>query len=81
MSKKFFLGYPDTTRLLSDEDIEKIKLKKQFFKNCVYIGYALSDIPNDKELEILEKEIYSLLKKVYSDYPFNKNPLLLFPYE
>ncbi|MGM0440570.1 MAG: hypothetical protein ACQEP8_05610 [Chlamydiota bacterium] len=52
-------------------------LKEHFFQGKRYLGKKSTAIANLKDLYLLENNIYSLLKKIANEYPFNEQPLVL----
>lgn len=51
---------------------------KQLNSNGVeYIGKFVGEISDLESLELLEKNIYSLLRRILPDYEFKKRPLIL----
>lgn len=88
---KLFLGFPvdDDLDLLLKKINPQFKsffiqnnsdyLQEMTFKNRLYLGKLVENRGSISDLELLENNIYSLLKKIVNDYPFEKKPLLLFP--
>lgn len=86
-----FLGFPvspDFARLLSKANPHVVSLfiqkgegeylQEMIFKEKIYLGKSVANLTDFSELELLEKHIYSILKKLVPDYPFKENPLVLF---
>lgn len=51
------------------------------YKGMRFLGKGLGSMISLSELELIEKNIYSLLKKVVSQFPYEEVPLYLFPIE
>src|SRR5438105_1590338 len=89
---KLFLGFPiehDFSLKLDKVNPEIVSLfvkkggdylEKINFKGVSYLGKFVGDIADGTALELLEANIYSLLKKLVPEYSYEKIPLLLFPY-
>lgn len=54
-------------------------LKEKVHEGEIYIGKKISSIENLSELDLIEKNIYSLLKKMIPDIHCEKGALWLFP--
>ncbi len=54
-------------------------LHETTLENQRYIGKNLGRISEIENLDLLEANIYSLLKKLLPDYPFEPTSLVLFP--
>lgn len=88
---RLFLGFPiqeEFQKKLQEIDPEILQificpqsdyLEQAAFKETVYLGRYVNDVTNLQSLDQLEANVYSLLKKIIPDYPFEKTPLLLFP--
>lgn len=88
---KLFLGFPVNGSLSSA--IEKMDpqivdlfiqegdnyLKQVIYQDVRYLGKFAGEICDIGSLELLEKNVYSLLKKLISDYPYEDVSLVLFP--
>jgi hypothetical protein len=48
-------------------------------ENQTYLGKSILNPIDLSSLELLEANIYSLLKKLLPEYPFHLNSLILFP--
>lgn len=46
-----------------------------------FLGKNIGKMITLAELELLEKNIYSLLKRLVSEFPYEETPLYLFPIE
>lgn len=89
-SVKLFLGLLITDELhsaLSEVDRKILSLfvgseenyLKEIKKNeKQYLGKCIDKPIDLPSLDLLQKNIYSLLKKIVSDYPFEKKSLVLF---
>ncbi len=54
-------------------------LYKVVFKENLYYGKFVDEFSDIMTLELLEKNIYSLLKRIEPGFPFENTPLTLFP--
>lgn len=57
---------------------EKGYLNEVLFEGNKYLGKFPGEVNSLPELLLLEKNIYSILKKIAPDYPYEDSPLLLF---
>ncbi|MBA3816230.1 MAG: hypothetical protein H0X29_06870 [Parachlamydiaceae bacterium] len=90
LNLELFLGFPinkDFSQCVAQVDTKIIELfvtendaylRQVVYKNIIYWGKNIGEVCDIDKLELLEKNVYSLLKKVIPDYPFNETPLLLF---
>lgn len=90
-SAKLFLGFPVDQEFsfhlqkvnphLTSLFIQKSGqyLEEVNFKGVSYLGKYAENVTDSSELELLEANVYSLLKKLVPDYSYEKVPLLLFP--
>lgn len=90
-SFKLFLGYPVDSgfeKALNGVDPAIVSLFIQDgedylhevrYQGARYLGKQVSQIADFEQLELLETNIYSLLKKVVPDYPYHQKQLLIFP--
>jgi hypothetical protein len=58
---------------------EENYLKEIEIQNKRYIGKGIESSIDLVSLELLQANIYSLLKKILPTYPFEKSPLILLP--
>lgn len=56
-----------------------IYLREITYNNIRYIGKVAGKVSELTALDLLEANIFSLLKKLVDDYPYQKNSLHLFP--
>lgn len=68
---------PKLTRLFTAQNEEY--LREVVYQNEVYWGKSIGEICDVDKLELLEKNVYSLLKKIVPDYPYGNTCLYLFP--
>jgi hypothetical protein len=54
-------------------------LEKIFFQNKDYLGKFMSPLPLIEEVECLQANILSLLRKLVPHYPIKENPLFFLP--
>lgn len=54
-------------------------LRQVAYQDVVYWGKNIGEICDVDKLELIESNIYSLLKKIVPDYPYAETSLLLFP--
>ncbi len=92
-SAKLFLGLPINDELTADLDKIDPKIRALFikeednylqeiiFENTRFLGKGIYEAIELNELEMLEINIYSLLKKLVPHYSFEKSPLVLFPFQ
>lgn len=91
LNVSLFLGMPvdeSYAKALKEIDPEVFKLfisdQKESYLNQVvtndirYIGKFLEETPSVTELELLEKNIYSILNKLLPHYPHESLPLEVF---
>lgn len=90
-SAKLFLGLPVNNELAAhlakiDPKIlsffiqkEENYLQEVFFQKKHFLGKSVDKAVDLSSLEMLELNIYSLLKKLVPHYPFENTSLLLFP--
>lgn len=91
LNVNFFLGFPmreDFAKAVAKLDPKFIQLfvgendeylKQATYKDVIYWGKNVGEIGDVDKLELLESNIYSILKKIVPDYPYQEIPLLLFP--
>lgn len=91
LEAELFLGFP-VDELYSNQ-LKSINphIKSQFIQEgdvylqeivhqeMRYIGKFVGNIVEYKQLELLETNIYSILKRVVADFPYEETPLYLFP--
>lgn len=58
-------------------DVDGPYLKKVSVKGTPYLGKYLPKSIDSPKLKLTEANIYSILSKIYPDYPFKKTPLRL----
>lgn len=56
-------------------------LKQVVDEDVSYLGKFVGSVCDSATLDLMEKNIYSLLKKLVPDYPYEAVPLILFPAE
>ncbi len=56
-------------------------LKEVVHGNMRFLGKNIGKMISLAELELLEKNVYSLLKRLVSEFPYEEAPLYLFPIE
>lgn len=91
---KLFLGFPVDDSLLGslaqvDEAVKDFFIqqgdcylqKVTNAKGMVYLGKFVGEKANLQELHAVEANIYSLLKRMTPDFPFEQTALRLFPAE
>lgn len=90
LTPHLFLGFPvnaDFSRLLSEVNPYMTSLfiqekgdylQELVFKNGKYLGKPIENITDFSELELLEANIFSILKKLVPNYPYENTPLVLF---
>ena len=90
---QLFLGFPVDT--LFSQEMEKANpnvvaqfiqkegdyLREIFHNDMTFLGKEIGKIVSLPQLELLEENIYSLLKKVVPEFPYQETPLYLFPIE
>lgn len=88
---ELFLGFPiDETfeEAMASADSRLIQafiqpnqdyIQKFVYQNVAYLGKSAGKISEISKLDLLSSHIYSLLKKIIPDYPYEKVPLVLFP--
>jgi hypothetical protein len=88
---ELFLGFPvdpTFTKELSQIDPQLVALfiqnddnylKEIVYHDVRYLGKFAGKISDTSDLKLLEANIYSLLKKMIPDYPYENVPLVLFP--
>lgn len=86
-----FLGFPiddDFDQHLKKVDTQLLEhyvgngddyLKEVFFHNTRYLGKFAGRGSHLADLDLLEENIYSLLKKIVPQYPYEETSLVLFP--
>ena len=55
-------------------------LQKVILDNQIFIGKFVGQIADLDKLELVETHIFSILKKLVSDYNFENDSLVLFPH-
>lgn len=90
LTPQLFLGFPLSSEFASK--LEKTNpyavslfiqekgdyLHEVNFKNGKYLGKFVNNLADFSELELLEANIFSILKKLVPNYPYEQNPLVLF---
>ena len=88
---RLFLGYPirgpfqKEYQNLNQEILDifiqpnSVYLEKIQFNGTTYLGKYVPVISNLQSLELLEANVYILLKKLHPSFPFQDTPLTLFP--
>jgi hypothetical protein len=56
-------------------------LREIFHNEIRFLGKNIGKMTSLTQLELLENNIYSLLKKLVADFPYDEIPLYLFPVE
>jgi hypothetical protein len=54
-------------------------LQYSTFEQRRYLGKKTGGIPDIDTLELLQSNVYSLLRRMIADYPYGENPLYIFP--
>jgi len=68
---------PEITALFIRE--EDAYLQEVYYRERRYIGKYIGHKTELANLELLEANIYSILKKLVPDFPYKDEPLILFP--
>lgn len=88
---QLFLGFPIDQLFAKKLDRVNQNLISEFIKDegdylrevqhngVLYVGKEIGKITEYQKLELLEQNIYSLLKKLVPDFPYDEAPLYLFP--
>ena len=89
---QLFLGFPLNSNYLNllDEVSHPIKslfiqnnhpeyLYKLEYQDVPYLGKKLGPITDIQSIELLEVNIYSLLRRLVPHFSYEKHPLILFP--
>lgn len=89
-----FLGYPiedDFAEVLESVDPQVSALfitqeSSEYLQEIIhndrrYLGKFTGEAVGSQELILLESNIYSLLKKIVPNYPYDRVPLVLFSHE
>ncbi|MFQ5728768.1 MAG: hypothetical protein ACE5GN_00205 [Waddliaceae bacterium] len=90
---QLFLGFP--VDILYSQEMEKANpnvvaqfirkegdyLREISHNDMKFLGKEIGKIISLPQLELLEENIYSLLKKVVPEFPYEEAPLYLFPVE
>lgn len=86
---QLFLGFPIDAayQALLDKIPDQIRhqfiqnnpdyLQQIYYNQCPYIGKSLGTIIEFPKIELIEANIYSLLRRLVEHYPYEKNPLIL----
>lgn len=62
-------------------DVEGDLLHEVSYKGCRYIGKFIEEPAFIVDLSLLENNIYSILRRIISEYSYEKVPLRVFPVE
>jgi hypothetical protein len=49
------------------------------YEDSSYLGKSLGPLVELQNLELLEANVYSLLRRLVPDYPYERHPLILLP--
>lgn len=83
-----FLGFPVDPSYIAQVNSQILELflrsrndeylHEVFHEGIRYFGKFAGQVSNVADLGLLQKNIYSLLKKLSPDYPYEQTPLVLF---
>lgn len=77
IAAKLSLVNPDLLSLFVQN--EDHYLREAVIQNQRYMGKSIENAVDLASLELLQANIFSLLKKILPDYPIEKHPLILLP--
>lgn len=86
---QLYLGYPVSPQLLAEMHSTNPEMLRQFthggaylqeihFQGTTYLAKPVDPHPTLATLDLLEMNIYSLLQKLSSRFPFHQTPMILF---
>lgn len=90
---QIFLGFPVDKLYAAELDKVNPNLFSQYvnesddflneivYKEIRYFGKNLGKIVTLQQLELFEKNIYSILTKLVPNYPYDETPLYIFPFD
>lgn len=92
LESELFLGFaidPIFEKKLASADPQSLKnfignkefLWKVSYEGIEYLGKPVGKKATLSSLDLVENNIFSLLKRVLPDYPYEETPLYLFPYD